>query len=124
MGLAEYKAQHKPKGHRKSILEAWWTDIVDLRSDGYTNDQIVHYLATEGVNISITGLSKYIQRRLDKKAKITERENSTQADKHAEKMSNNPTQSRESNNPFMKVEGAKSAASFNPIAPPVEISKD
>jgi hypothetical protein len=48
---------------QRSRLAPFWDDIVKLRAHGCSLDQVCQFLAANQVQISITGLSKYIRRR-------------------------------------------------------------
>lgn len=60
---------------QRSRLAPFWDDIVKLRAHGCSLDQVCQFLAANQVQISITGLSKYIRRReagLPERAKVKE----------------------------------------------------
>ena len=113
----EYMAQHPPRRKKlESVLAPYWDAIAKFRARDYTLDEIVTYLKHCGVETSVSGLHKYIQRR-------TERElQRKQAPQQAQNAAVN--EDRSTNNPLRRLEGAKSADSFNPIPKPVEIAKD
>lgn len=48
---------------RTSKLAPFWHDILRLRANKRTLSQVLVFLNANGVQITITGLSKYIQRR-------------------------------------------------------------
>ena len=62
MDVEEFLKQVKPAG-RRSRLAPWWADISKLRRAGCTLEQVKVFLATNGVEITVPGLSTYIQRR-------------------------------------------------------------
>jgi hypothetical protein len=51
---------------QRSRLAPFWSDITKLRGSGCTLEQVCEFLAANGVQISIAGLSKYIKRREEK----------------------------------------------------------
>jgi hypothetical protein len=61
----EFLKKVTPAGQR-SRLAPFWNDITKLRQSGCTLEQVCEFLATNGVQMSIAGLSKYIKRREEK----------------------------------------------------------
>jgi len=51
---------------QRSRLAPFWNDITQLRDSNCTLEQVCEFLAANGVQISIAGLSKYIKRREEK----------------------------------------------------------
>lgn len=62
MDVNEFRTMVAPGG-KNSRLAPFWSEIKALRADNYTLDQVLEFLKANGVEITITGLSKYIQRR-------------------------------------------------------------
>jgi len=52
-------------------LAPFWNDITKLRQSGCTLEQVCEFLAANGVQMSIAGLSKYIKRREEKGEQAT-----------------------------------------------------
>lgn len=65
MDLDNFRKMVAPGG-KNSRLAPFWPEIKALRADNYTLDQVLEFLKANGVEITITGLSKYIQRRHEK----------------------------------------------------------
>jgi hypothetical protein len=61
----EFLKRITPAGKR-SRLAPFWNDITKLRQHGCTLEQVCQFLATNQVQMSIAGLSKYIKRRDEK----------------------------------------------------------
>lgn len=68
MDANEFLKKVTPAGQR-SRLAPFWNDITKLRQSGCTLEQVCEFLATNGVQMSIAGLSKYIKRREEKGVK-------------------------------------------------------
>lgn len=62
MDIEEFTKKVQPKAKR-SKLEPFLAQISELRAKGYTNGQVCEFLAANGVQISIAGLSKYTRAR-------------------------------------------------------------
>lgn len=62
---AEFLKKVTPAGQRSRVAP-FWNDITKLRESGCTLEQMCAFLAENGVQISIAGLSKYIKRREEK----------------------------------------------------------
>ena len=65
MDANEFLKKVTPAGQR-SRLAPFWNDITKLRQSGCTLEQVCEFLAANGVQMSIAGLSKYIKRREEK----------------------------------------------------------
>jgi len=52
-----------PPAFKRSRLAPYWNDIAQLRGRDYTLGQVREFLVNNGVQISIAGLSQYINRR-------------------------------------------------------------
>lgn len=65
MDANEFLKKVTPAAQR-SRLAPFWNDITKLRGSGCTLEQVCEFLAANGVQISIAGLSKYIKRREEK----------------------------------------------------------
>ncbi|ARU33023.1 hypothetical protein CAP31_14680 (plasmid) [Sulfuriferula sp. AH1] len=65
MDANEFLKKVTPAGQR-SRLVPFWNDITKLRQSGCTLEQVCEFLAANGVQMSIAGLSKYIKRREEK----------------------------------------------------------
>lgn len=62
MDAEEYFKNVTP-GAMRSSLDPFWPAIKKARSEGYTLKQIVDFLKTNSVTITVAGLSVYIRRR-------------------------------------------------------------
>ena len=51
-----------PPASRRSKLAPWLADIRKLRANGYTLEQVREFLAKNGVEITIAGVSAYVKR--------------------------------------------------------------
>jgi hypothetical protein len=60
MDIEEFKKNTAPRAKR-SKLQPYLNDIVDLRSDGYSYGQIADYLANKGVKVSVVRLSRFVK---------------------------------------------------------------
>lgn len=67
MDAHEFLKKVAPAAQR-SRLAPFWNDIATLRENDCTLEQVRAFLAANGVQISIAGLSKYIKRREEGKA--------------------------------------------------------
>lgn len=65
MDANEFLKKVKPAAQRSKVAP-FWNDITKLRESGCTLEQVCEFLAANGVQISIAGLSKYIKRREEK----------------------------------------------------------
>lgn len=65
MDANEFLKKVTPAAQR-SRLAPFWNDITKLRENNCTLEQVCEFLAANGVQISIAGLSKYIKRRGEK----------------------------------------------------------
>lgn len=65
MDANEFLKKVTPAAQR-SRLAPFWNDITQLRDSNCTLEQVCEFLAANGVQISIAGLSKYIKRREEK----------------------------------------------------------
>jgi hypothetical protein len=65
MDVEEFAKREPPAG-RKSVLAPWEIQIKDLKSRGYTLEQIVKFLAENGVTISEPGICNFLTRRAKK----------------------------------------------------------
>lgn len=65
MDANEFLKKVKPAAQRSRVAP-FWNDITKLRGSGCTLEQVCEFLAANGVQISIAGLSKYIKRREEK----------------------------------------------------------
>ena len=70
MDASEFLKKITPAGKR-SRLAPYWEDIQKLRLSGCTLEQVCEFLAANGVQMSIAGLSKYIKRREEKSSLTT-----------------------------------------------------
>ena len=70
MDANEFLKKVTPAGQR-SRLAPFWNDITKLRQSGCTLEQVCEFLAANGVQMSIAGLSKYIKRREEKGEQAT-----------------------------------------------------
>ena len=63
--LSEFKKQNEPKmNSRKSKLDGYCGEILDLHQNGYGLDQILAFLAANDIQTSKTNLFSFIKRRL------------------------------------------------------------
>lgn len=60
---AQEFAQANPKRNRVSKLDPFLKDILYLREEGYTYQQITHFLNLNGIHISLTALRSFIKNR-------------------------------------------------------------
>lgn len=72
MDANEFLKKVTPAGQR-SRLAPFWNDITKLRQSGCTLEQVCEFLAANGVQMSIAGLSKYIKRREEKGEQATQK---------------------------------------------------
>ena len=70
MDASEFLKKITPAAKR-SRLAPFWEDIKKLRQSGCTLEQVCEFLAANGVQMSIAGLSKYIKRREEKSSSAT-----------------------------------------------------
>lgn len=63
--LEAFMAQ-QPSQAKVSKLEPWCEDIFTLKNNGYTQKQILEYLALNGVKVSQTALNSFIKVRQSK----------------------------------------------------------
>jgi arginine repressor len=59
--IEDFIRQNKPKG-RKSKLLPFKDQIIRLNDLGYSQEQICEYLSQNGVEVTQTGLSKFLIR--------------------------------------------------------------
>ncbi|WP_155688202.1 hypothetical protein [Burkholderia stagnalis] len=64
MDREEFEKAHDPAG-RKSKLAPYLIDIRALRDNGYSLQQVLAYLKSNGVEISLRGLTAYLARHKD-----------------------------------------------------------
>jgi len=55
-----------------SILEPWYEQITVLLEGGCTLEQVRSFLGMNGVSITLTGISNYLQRRREKSARVAQ----------------------------------------------------
>jgi len=107
---------NQPAGRRSKLI-GYRDDILLARLNGYTLSQICKWLESNGVSITIKGLSKFIVAQAAKKKSVQPITLSIET-----LMA--PTESRKLINPLKKLEGVKNANDFNPIPKPIEIVKE
>ena len=62
MGTEDFKKRHKPKGN-VSPLRKYLDDILELKDDGYTHEQICLYLLEDkGLEVHVPSLTSFINR--------------------------------------------------------------
>lgn len=61
MDIAEFEKQFEPRAKR-SRLEPFRAQILELKAKGYANDQVAQWLATNGVTISSEGVRIFTKR--------------------------------------------------------------
>jgi len=61
LSLGDFRAQHTP-GRRRSALESFAADLVQLLEDGYSFRQLLGFLAGNGVNTCLSNLHGFIAR--------------------------------------------------------------
>lgn len=84
MDADEFLKKVTPAAQR-SRLAPFWNDITKLRENGCTLEQVCEFLAANGVQISIAGLSKYIKRR-DEKGEKAERVHAPDSQQKAQRV--------------------------------------
>ena len=84
MDANEFLKKVTPAAQR-SRLAPFWNDITKLRENGCTLEQVCEFLAANGVQISIAGLSKYIKRR-DEKGEKAERVHAPDSQQKAQRV--------------------------------------
>jgi len=119
--LDDFFRSTTPAGKGSKLID-FWTEIQTARAKKYTLSQICEWLARNDVPVTIQGLSKFIRTQEARRNAARE----VQSKKpHQQAVSTEATsQKKSNNNPLKRLEGAKSADSFNPIPKPVEIEKD
>jgi hypothetical protein len=63
MDIEEFKKNTTPRAKR-SKLQPFRNDILDLRENGYSYSQITEYLANKGINISVVRLGRFIKEQM------------------------------------------------------------
>lgn len=71
ISAAEFMATHKQAG-KNSKLEPYRDDILLLKKEGYTQQQIMDFLKLNGVSVGMTTLNWFIRSRADKTSVVTE----------------------------------------------------
>lgn len=119
--LDEFFRSTTPAGKGSKLID-FWTEIEAARVKKYTLAQICEWLARNDVSVTIQGLSKFIKTQEAKR--YAEEEIKSKRSHHKTLNTLVADKNKPSNNPLKRLEGAKSADSFNPIPKPVEIAKD
>lgn len=119
--LDEFFRSTTPAGKGSKLID-FWTEIETARAKKYTLAQICEWLARNDVLVTIQGLSKFIK---TQEAKRYAEEEVKSKRSHQQAFNTVvANQNKPASNPLKRLEGAKSADSFNPIPKPVEIAKD
>lgn len=103
MDANEFLKKVTPAAQR-SRLAPFWNDITKLRENGCTLEQVCEFLAANGVQISIAGLSKYIKRR-DEKGEKAERVHATDSQQKAQRVHAAPSSSTPAAAPQLTPKG-------------------
>lgn len=64
MDVEKFLATVEKKGGKRSRLEPFISDIMKLREENCSLNQVREYLQLNDIEISVSGLSAYIQRRI------------------------------------------------------------
>lgn len=64
MDVEKFLATVEKKGGKRSRLEPFISDIMKLREENCSLNQVREYLQLNDIEISVAGLSAYIQRRI------------------------------------------------------------
>lgn len=119
--LEEFFRSTIPAGKGSKLID-FWAEIESARAKKYTLAQICEWLAHNDISVTIQGLSKFIK---TQEAKLYAAEETKPKRSHQQALNAAAAnKNMPSNNPLKRLEGAKSADSFNPIPKPVEIAKD
>ncbi|MGC8494718.1 MAG: hypothetical protein ACP5SH_23585 [Syntrophobacteraceae bacterium] len=64
MNAAEFMAKKEGENRtrRKSVMAPWLEDMLILRANGYTYEEVREFLALNGVHVKIPGIIKYVHR--------------------------------------------------------------
>lgn len=71
ISAAEFMATHKQAG-KNSKLEPYRDDILLLKKEGYTQQQIMDFLKLNGVSVGMTTLNWFIRSRAGKTSAVAE----------------------------------------------------
>jgi len=80
MDVEKFLATVEKKGGKRSRLEPFISDIMKLREENCSLNQVREYLQLNGIEISVAGLSAYIQRKISSSKSNIQKQNANKID--------------------------------------------